>query len=479
VVTDRQPPEGKITLIFTDIEDSSRMTNALGDEIYRESMSKPHHERIRAAIDAHNSFEVKTIGDSFMIAFQRADDALACAVTIQKSLDNPSITATDRTGKVWTVKVRIGIHTSERELLPDEKKDYTGADVNFAARVESLGAGGQIIASDSAYSAAGSRERYQWQEWSDRRIKSFDQPETVWELLWDGQSRGEPGSRWLPGWYMGERNRYIPRAMLQNDILNHFGKLQPDGSTPRLVTIHGFGGMGKTRLAIACAVQAVGAFKDGVFFVSLDDKPKSKEAVAEAIGVALDIRGEAALSDNLLTALCDKELLMVLDNYESVDSDDVANYLVDLLTQTRAVRLLVTGREAVRLDIEQRIPIEGMTDEEAEQLFIARTRLLRKGQGWQPAPDERGHLKRILELTECIPLAIELAAAWTDKRSLKEIADSIAATPLTSEPPRFRRTDRADRHRSLIRCLDWSFNLLENWAQDGFARLGIFHRYLH
>ncbi|MBI4639578.1 MAG: adenylate/guanylate cyclase domain-containing protein [Candidatus Tectomicrobia bacterium] len=113
MATDRQPPEGKITLIFTDIEDSSRMTNALGDEVYRESMNKPHHERIRAVVDAHHGFEVKTIGDSFMIAFQHADDALACAVAIQKSLDNPSITATDRTGKVWTVKVRIGIHTSE------------------------------------------------------------------------------------------------------------------------------------------------------------------------------------------------------------------------------------------------------------------------------------------------------------------------------------------------------------------------------
>jgi len=173
MTVDRQPPAGRITLIFTDIEDSSRMTNALGDVVYRDSMREPHCQRIRAAIATHNGYEVKTIGDSFMVAFQRADDALACAIATQKSLAEPAITATDRTGRIWTVKVRIGVHTAERELFPDEKGDYGGADVNFAARVESLGAGEQIIVSDATYRAAGSRERYDWQTWENRYLKSF------------------------------------------------------------------------------------------------------------------------------------------------------------------------------------------------------------------------------------------------------------------------------------------------------------------
>lgn len=178
MTTSCELPAGKISLIFTDIEDSSRMTNALGDDIYLKDMRAPHNERIRAAIKAHNGHEVKTIGDAFMVAFDRADNALFCAAAIQQSLAASAIT---RGG--WTVKVRIGVHTAERELSLVEEGDYGGADVNFAARVESLGVGGQIIVSDATYRAGGSRERYQWREWPNRRIKSFDQPEVVWELL--------------------------------------------------------------------------------------------------------------------------------------------------------------------------------------------------------------------------------------------------------------------------------------------------------
>jgi class 3 adenylate cyclase len=89
MTTTHRLPEGKISLLFTDIEDSSRMNNALGDPIYNASMRAPHNERIRAAIATHGGYEVKTIGDSFMIAFTRAAGALACAVAIQEQLISP------------------------------------------------------------------------------------------------------------------------------------------------------------------------------------------------------------------------------------------------------------------------------------------------------------------------------------------------------------------------------------------------------
>ncbi len=174
MTTTHRLPEGKISLLFTDIEDSSRMNNALGDPVYNASMRVPHNERIRTAIAPHGGYEVKTIGDSFMIAFTRTADALACAVAIQAQLIGPAITSTDKTSKTWTVKVRIGVHTAEKELFPDESGDYHGADVNFAARVESLGVGGQLIVSDAAYSAANWEHSHQWKAWPDRRIKSFD-----------------------------------------------------------------------------------------------------------------------------------------------------------------------------------------------------------------------------------------------------------------------------------------------------------------
>jgi len=468
----RAAPQGKLTFVFTDIAASTRMTAALGSAVYREAMLAPHNQRIRHAITEHDGYEFKTMGDAFMVAFERADDALAYAVAIQQALVQPAITATDPQGNEWTIRVRIGVHTAQEELCPDDKGDYHGDDVNFAARVESLGAGGQIIAHDSTYRAAGSATRYQWQEWPNRRLKSFDQPEIVWELLWDGQAPREPGARWFPDWFFGEPNEYIQRPDRQDEVLAAFAERGPDRSGPRLVTLHGSGGMGKTRLAVACAIQAAGLFEGGVHLVLLEEKPKTQEAVAEAIAAAMEITGEAALPDNLLAALRETERLLILDNYESVDCAAVARFLGRLVTETSGVHLLVTGREAVKLtNLEQVIPLEkGMTDEEAQELFLARARL-RKGQSWQPDASEREQVARIAELTGSIPLAIELAAAWADRRALEEIADGIAATPLG--PPRPGHAI-IERHASLTRCLDWSFDLLQDWAQEGFASLGVF-----
>ena len=78
---------------------------------------------------------------------------------IQQALAEPIISSTDSEGKQWTVKVRIGVHTAVEELHPNASGDYGGADVNFAARVESLGAGGQLLVSETCYQAAGSRGR--------------------------------------------------------------------------------------------------------------------------------------------------------------------------------------------------------------------------------------------------------------------------------------------------------------------------------
>ena len=477
MVTNPQPPSGKITLVFTDVQDSLRMNKALGDTAYGSLLREPHDARIRKAIAQFHSYEVKSTGDGFMLAFDRADNALAFAVSIQEALTAPPITTTDATGAQWMLGIRVGIHTAEHELFPDEQGDYHGEDVNFAARVASLGTSGQIIVSHSTF-VDGNREHHRWREWPDRRIKSFDEPEAVWELLWDGESRGEPGSRWLPEWFMGERNRYVPRPSIQDEILTTFATPQADGSTPRLVTLHGFGGMGKTRLAVACATQAAGRFEDGIFFVRLDAGVPSRDCIIKSIAEGLSLDPTTICAETLLAVLRDKEVLLILDNYESVDCNDVALYLTELLTLTRRVHFLVAGREVVKLsDVEQWINLDdGVTPDEARQLFTARVQL-KRGQHWQPSEDELDAINTILDLTQGIPLAIELAAAWADKRALAEIASGLEAMPLglmSSEPRRSLRTDRVERHTSLTHCLDWSYNLLEAAVQEGFAFLGLF-----
>src|SRR5207253_178793 len=158
--------------------------------------------------------------------FDRAADALAGAAAMQQALVDPPIAETDKDGKAWKLQMRIGVHRAVEEIVPRTdgatgKPSYASlSDVNLAARVMSLAAGGQIVVSDTAYQAAGTRGRYQWQAWPNRRLKSFDQPETVHELLWDnGTTRGEPGLRWLPLWFLGEPNRYIERPAVETKVL--------------------------------------------------------------------------------------------------------------------------------------------------------------------------------------------------------------------------------------------------------------------
>ena len=92
-------PSGHITLVFTDIEASSRMTAALGNMAYGEQTRQPQNARIQESLAGHNGHKVKTIGDSFMTAFQYVDDALACVCDIQRRLADPPIAATDRAAR--------------------------------------------------------------------------------------------------------------------------------------------------------------------------------------------------------------------------------------------------------------------------------------------------------------------------------------------------------------------------------------------
>ena len=137
-----KPPEGFVTIVFTDIEGSSEMCTALGDDVYAREMRGVHCERIRSLIKEHRGHATGTAGDSFMIVFQAVDDALACVAAIQTALAEPAITRRDDKGKDWTVRVRIGVHTARKQVRPDDRVDYTAGDFNFASRVQSLGCGG-------------------------------------------------------------------------------------------------------------------------------------------------------------------------------------------------------------------------------------------------------------------------------------------------------------------------------------------------
>lgn len=458
-------PTGKITILFAAIKDLSQGVIPSGDGSSVKQAINQFHARIGNVISSKNGFLVEAEEGRCKAVFKCANDALACAIKIHNAFDESPITIANLSGDPHKLNVSVGIHTAKHELSPDSEGKYVGEDCKIARKIESLALGGQIIVSNQAI-ACKEGETHEWKEWAGRYIRNFHQPEILWELLWDGQSRGEPGSSWLPPEYKGGLSVYIPRLTKEKEILSQFDRGM------RLVMLHASGGMGKTRLAVACGVKAACLFKNGVFFVSLE-KCGEKKAVVEAIAKSCGVTSESSLADTLIAVLRDKEILLILDNYESVtkrDSGRVALYLRELLNIADALRILITGRrQASGLhNVCQMIELdEGMEESEAIELFESCARL--RIRNWEVNADKRDELKEIVSLTERIPLAIELSAAWVDRRTLKEIADglnSLLADNLDNE--------LQSRQGSLYRSIYWSYSLLGDGAQKGFICLGIF-----
>src|SRR5687768_8173743 len=139
---DDTAPTGVITLMFTDIQASTVLWERLGDA-FRPVLGR-HNELIRDRVREWDGYEVKSQGDSFMVAFKRGTDAIQCAVDVQRGLsEEPWPEA------VGELRVRIGIHTGEPFLGYDAggRPDYFGPMVNRAARISAAGSGGQILVS--------------------------------------------------------------------------------------------------------------------------------------------------------------------------------------------------------------------------------------------------------------------------------------------------------------------------------------------
>jgi class 3 adenylate cyclase len=137
-----EQPTGTVTLLFSDIEGSTRLLEQLGRERYAEALAR-HCEILRGALNAHNGYEVDYEGDAFFFVFRSAADAVAAAVDAQRKL------ASEEWPDSRAVRVRMGLHTGE-PLIQAPK--YVGLDVHRAARIMATGHGGQVLLSERTVS---------------------------------------------------------------------------------------------------------------------------------------------------------------------------------------------------------------------------------------------------------------------------------------------------------------------------------------
>jgi eukaryotic-like serine/threonine-protein kinase len=140
-------PDGTVAILFSDIEDSTVLTERLGDERWLELL-REHNAVFREQIARHDGYEVKSQGDGFMLAFPDPCEALECAIDVQRAFAER-----ERAGEGEVLRVRIGLHSGE---VISEEGDYFGKNVILAARIAAEAAGGEILVSEELRQAASS-----------------------------------------------------------------------------------------------------------------------------------------------------------------------------------------------------------------------------------------------------------------------------------------------------------------------------------
>ena len=246
----------------------------------------------------------------------------------------------------------------------------------------------------------------------------------------------------------------------------------------KLLTIVAPGGMGKTRLALEVAERMGATFADGVYFAAfaaVSDPEQMVYVVAESMGLSLDAR--SGPGTQLVSYLATKEMLLVLDNLEHLPRIDL---IADILRAAPGIRVLATSRERLNLHAEWTFELGGLgspppgTDSEsagddALDLFVRSARRVQYGFSVD-ARTEDG-IRRICRLVGGMPLALELAAGWSELLSVEEIAAEV------ERGLEFLQTDLQDipdRQRSIQTVFDMSWTRLAAEERDVFMKLSVF-----
>ena len=446
-------PTGTITLLFTDIEGSTRLLQRSGDAYA--ALLDEHRRLLDEAFRRHGGVIVDSEGDAFFVAFASAKDAVAGASDAQQAL------AAHEWRDGHEIRVRIGLHTGEPRVV--EGRRYVGLDVHHAARVMAAGHGGQVLVSEATRVLLDDGTHLR--DLGEHRLKDLSRPQRLYQLELDGLPSEFPALKTLD-------NRPTNLPVQPNELIGRERELEEAAQLLtnglRVLTLTGTGGTGKTRLALQLAADVVEAFRNGVFFVSL--APVGDwELVAPTIARTLGLREQAGetVVETLDGYLADKELLLVLDNFEQVLA--AAPAVAGLCATSPGLKLLVTSRTPLRLSGERTFPVPPLELPESVRLFAERAHAA--ALEFDVTDENEDAVAEICRRLDGLPLAIELAAP------------RIRSLP---PPALLRRLDQRlklltggaqdldERQRTLRATIEWSYELLPQAERELFAQLGVF-----
>jgi predicted ATPase len=433
-----------------------------------------HEALLREAITAAGGVVFKTVGDAVYAAFASALDAVSAAVAGQRALST----------EAWNLSspllIRMALHSG---VVEARGGDYLGLPLSRVARLLAAGHGGQILLSLAIAELV--REQLPpevlLRDLGSHRLKDLSLPEQIFQLVVPNLLTDFPPLQTLaaqrtnlptqPTALIGREREIADVATLVHRADVH------------LVTLSGPGGTGKTRLAFQVAAELLDDFADGVYFVDLapiTDPELVASAIAQTLGVKE--RGTRPLLEELKASLRERQLLLLLDNFEQVL--DAASLIVALRAAAPDLKVLVTSRTVLHLSGEYEYavpplalpdrahvpPVEGLTQYAAVRLFIARAQAAQASfivtNATAPA------IAEICHRLDGLPLAIVLAAARSKLFPPEALLARLARGGLAMLSGGAR--DLPTRQQTLRATIAWSYELLDAAERRLFARLAVF-----
>jgi predicted ATPase len=355
----------------------------------------------------------------------------------------------------------MAINTGAAELRDG---DYFGAPLNRVSRLLAAGHGGQILVASSARDLL--PETINLEYLGLHRLRDIPNLEHIYQVVYSELPTGIPPLRTVTDVVHNLPQQLTAFVGRDAEIAEWTDYIRE--RSRRLFTVTGFGGVGKSRLAMRLGEELAADFADGVWWCGLEQAGTAEEAltrIAQALGITL--QSSPSVAEQICRHLRERNLLLILDNVEQVTGG--AGFLKQLLADTRQVVCLITSRRTMELRGETVLELAPMALAESVSLFSERASECRPD--FEVTADNRGDVQELCKRLEGVPLAIELAAARVAGMSPRQIFQRLNERFRLLQ---FRSADLNERQRALRGAIDWSYALLNDDDKQVFAQLSVF-----